>query len=205
MLSTSPPFRWRDVAPVYHLQHGAGASERIFELLDTTPEILDAPDASPMPPIKGEITFENAAFAYEEARTIIHPLNLHITVRRNYRTCWSVRGGKTDSDESYSPVFTTLQRAVFVLMVLISAPLPSKSLRAQIGLVPQDIHLFGSTIPRKYSGTVGWTQAIQKLRRQPRSANCATDFIMATPEGIRHANRREGSKIEWRTNGSGLP
>jgi len=170
----------------------AGASERIFELLDTTPEILDAPDASPMPPIKGEITFENAAFAYEEARTIIHPLNLHIQSGEIIALVGPSGAGKTTL-MNLIPRFYDVTKGRICIDGVDIRTVTQQSLRAQIGLVPQDIHLFGSTIRENIR--YGRLEASDtEIEEAARSAN-AHDFIMATPEGYDTQIGEKGVKL----------
>jgi ABC-type multidrug transport system fused ATPase/permease subunit len=54
------------------------ASERLFELLDLEPDLVDAPDAAPLPPVRGEVEFDNVSFAYREGgRPVLHDLVLH--------------------------------------------------------------------------------------------------------------------------------
>ena len=60
-------------------QRALGASERVFQLLDTAPEMQDAPDASDLPPIRGEVRFEGVCFDYgdtAETRIVLSDIDL---------------------------------------------------------------------------------------------------------------------------------
>ncbi|MCS7065041.1 MAG: ABC transporter transmembrane domain-containing protein, partial [Fimbriimonadales bacterium] len=54
------------------------AAERVFELLDTEPEVRDLPDAKSLPTVEGEIIFEEVTFGYEKHHPVLHDINLHI-------------------------------------------------------------------------------------------------------------------------------
>ena len=53
------------------MQAAFAASERIFELLDTAPDLTDQPSALPLPPIKGDLRFENVSFGYDPEDLIL--------------------------------------------------------------------------------------------------------------------------------------
>ena len=60
------------------LQRAMAGGQRIFEVLDTRPEINDAPDAIELPPIQGEIKFDHVSFEYVPGLEVLHDINLHI-------------------------------------------------------------------------------------------------------------------------------
>src|SRR5581483_6975743 len=69
----------RDLSMRYNsLQQAMAASERIFALLDTPPDVVDTPDAIALPPLKGRIRFENVQFGYNPERLVLHDLTLDI-------------------------------------------------------------------------------------------------------------------------------
>ncbi|MEM2914298.1 MAG: ABC transporter ATP-binding protein, partial [Candidatus Bathyarchaeia archaeon] len=60
------------------VQSSLAASERIFEILDLTPEITDSAEAVEVQQIEGDIEFRNVTFGYKPEYPVIHDLNLHI-------------------------------------------------------------------------------------------------------------------------------
>src|SRR5699024_7921828 len=52
--------------------------KRVFEMMDVPPEITNAEDAFEMPPVKGEVKFQNVEFGYEESQTIFEDLSFHV-------------------------------------------------------------------------------------------------------------------------------
>ena len=76
-------------------QRAIGASDRVFELLDTPPEMQDAPDAVELPPIRGEVCFEGVSFDYAdttEAREVLREVDLRSRPARSSR--WSARAAR---------------------------------------------------------------------------------------------------------------
>lgn len=157
----------------------AGASERIFELLDTMPEIQDRPDASPMPPIRGEVEFRDVTFAYDAGRTIIHPLSLHVQPGEIIAFVGPSGAGKTTL-MNLIPRFYDVSGGSLTIDGIDVRSVTQQSLRSQIGLVPQDIHLFGSTI--KENIRYGLLDASDDAITEAAKAANAHDFIMACPE-----------------------
>jgi ABC-type multidrug transport system fused ATPase/permease subunit len=60
------------------LQRAMAGGQRIFEVLDTKIEVIDAPDAIELPPIKGNIHYENVSFSYIKGTEVLGDINLHI-------------------------------------------------------------------------------------------------------------------------------
>ena len=67
----------RDLVQIYsNLQRATVAGERIFEVLDTRPDVVDRPDAIELPPVRGEVAFEHVEFSYIEGIPVLRDLNL---------------------------------------------------------------------------------------------------------------------------------
>ena len=70
------------------LQSATVAAERIFEVLDEPLDIVDAPDARPLPRIHGEVTFDHVTFGYTEA-PVIHDLCLQVPAGTTVETTYT--------------------------------------------------------------------------------------------------------------------
>ncbi|MCH8523484.1 MAG: ATP-binding cassette domain-containing protein [Balneolales bacterium] len=170
----------------------AGASERIFELLDTTPEIQDAPNAIPMPSIRGQVTFADVSFAYEPGRTIIHPTSLRVEPGEIIALVGPSGAGKTTLLNLIPRFYDVTSGAVRIDGIDVRE-VTQQSLRAQIGLVPQDIHLFGSSI--KENIRYGRLDASDdEIMEAAKSAN-AHEFIMNYPDGYNAQIGEKGVKL----------
>lgn len=170
----------------------AGASERIFELLDTLPEIQDKPDAVVMPPIRGEVTLQDVSFAYEPGRTIIRNISLHATPGDIIALVGPSGAGKTTL-MNLIPRFYDVSSGSVCIDGTDVRNVTQQSLRAQIGLVPQDIHLFGSSIRENIRyGRLDATD--EEIMEAAKAAN-AHDFIMAYPDGYDAQIGEKGVKL----------
>jgi ATP-binding cassette, subfamily B, bacterial len=71
------------------------AAERIVEILETEPELADAPDARPAPPLQGEITFEGVGFAYSPGRPVLHEISFTVAPGRRVAIVGPTGSGKS--------------------------------------------------------------------------------------------------------------
>src|SRR5690606_41531639 len=61
-------------------QDALASCERVFEIMDSPPEIQEHPHPKRLPrPVRGEVTFENVSFAYRDGRPVLHGIDLHVT------------------------------------------------------------------------------------------------------------------------------
>src|SRR5690606_12525384 len=119
--------------------------ERMFALLAENREIADAPDAKPLAVRGGEVRFEHVDFAYDAARPILHDVDFAIPAGKTVAVVGTTGAGKS-----------TLARLLFRFYdvtagrILIDGQdirdVTQRSLRAAIGIVPQDTVLFNDTI-----------------------------------------------------------
>jgi len=136
----------RELSMLYTLLQRAMASgARIFELLDVAPEIEDAPDASELPPVKGEIKFENVSFSYSKDVEVLRNVNLTMSPGETVAIVGKTGAGK-------STIINLIYRFYEIDGGSITIDghdirsVTRKSLTSQIGIVPQDPYLFSGTI-----------------------------------------------------------
>jgi len=124
---------------------GAASAQRIFLLLDTEAEVLDAPDARHLPSVRGEVQFEAVDFAYEAARPVIQGLSLHIRAGEVLALVGPTGHGK-------STLVQLLTRFYDVGLGTVRLDghdireLAQHSLRRHVGVVLQDNVLFSGSI-----------------------------------------------------------
>ncbi len=178
------------------LQSAAGSSRRIFELLDTHVEIDDAPDAKTLPAVAGRITFEDVAFSYQpqdpEAPRVLDGIAIDVRPGEVLAIVGPSGAGKSTLinlvPRFYDP---------FAGRVLVDGEdvrqVTATSLREQIGIVPQETHLFGGTIRENILyGRLDASQ--EELIEAARAAN-AHDFIDAMPKGYDTVVGERGIKL----------
>ncbi len=171
----------RELAMEYALVQRAMASgTRIFELLDTKPEIVDSADAIPLPPVSGKIEFANVCFAYTEDKDVLRDINLAINSGQNVAIV-----GKTGSGKS--TLVSLLCRFYDVTSGSIRIDghdirdVTSESLLSQIGIVQQEPMLFYGSIEDNIR--FGNTEADGQTVIEAAKTAGAHDFIMELDRG----------------------
>lgn len=124
---------------------GIAGFRRYQELLATDPEIADAPDAIDAATLKGDIRFENVGFGYSEDRPILRGINLQIAAGETVAFVGPSGAGKTTL-LALLPRFYEPTSGRITIDGLPLEGMRLNSLRRQIGLVSQDVFLFGGTL-----------------------------------------------------------
>ncbi len=127
------------------LQRAMASGHRIFEMLDIHPDITDRPDAVELPPVEGEIRFNNVDFAYEESEEVLHDINLSIKPGESVAIVGQTGSGKS-SLVSLTARFYEVKGGKVTIDGYDVREVTQKSLRKQIGIVPQDPILFTGTV-----------------------------------------------------------
>ena len=158
-------------------QRALGASERVFELLDTEPEMRDDPDAIVLPPIHGEVCFENVSFDYADAtepREVLRDIDLSVAPGQAIALVGPSGAGKTTLINLIPRFYDPTQGRITVDGHDIRH-VKMSTLREQIGIVPQETALFsGSVFDNIRYGKLDATRA--EVEAAARAAN-AHDFI----------------------------
>jgi ABC-type multidrug transport system fused ATPase/permease subunit len=136
----------RELSMLYTLLQRAMASgARIFELIDVDPEIGDAPGATDLPPVKGEIKFENVFFSYDKDVEVLHNVNLTVNPGETLAIVGKTGAGKSTIINLIYRFYEIDSGRITIDGHDISS-VTRKSLTSQIGIVPQDPYLFSGTI-----------------------------------------------------------
>ncbi len=158
---------------------GAAAGERIFEILDTVPDVRDAPDAQPMPPIQGHVSFERASFAYGK-RPVVKDLTFEAMPGQVIALLGQTGSGKSTLI-SLIPRFYDPTAGRVRIDGHDIRQFTLNSLRSQIGIVLQDTTLFAATIRQNIA--FGLPDATDEQIAQAARAAQAHEFIVHMPEG----------------------
>ena len=167
-------------------QEAIAAGERIFELLDETTDVKDAPDAIDLPAIRGEMVFDRVHFQYGSGDQVLHAISFTMAPGEVVALVGPSGAGKTSIANLicrfYDPVKGRVTVDGYDLRHIKLA-----SLRRQVAVVLQDSFLFNNTVAENlYYGKPDATE--DELMAAARAAN-AHDFIMQLPEGYAHRNR----------------
>lgn len=161
------------------LQKGMTGFERFRKIMDTKPEIEDAKDAVELGKVKGDITFEHVSFGYE-SEAILSDIKLHIPAGKTVALVGPSGSGKTTFCSLIPRFYEATSGDILVDGVSIKS-VTQRSLRDAIGLVQQDVYLFGGNI--KQNIAYGKPDATdEEIIEAAKKANIH-DFIMSLPQG----------------------
>ena len=127
------------------LQRAMAGGQRAFEVLDTQPEIEDKPDALPIPPIKGEVTFEDVRFSYIPGVPVLRNINLHVSPGQNIALVGQTGSGKTTITALISRLYDVTSGCVKIDGIDVR-DVQRISINRQMGVVLQDPFLFSGTV-----------------------------------------------------------
>ena len=162
-------------------QQGISGIERFCEIMDTDPEIQDAPNAKDLQNVRGEVEFCNVSFHYEtETRNVLTRLDLKVKAGENVALVGPSGGGKTTLC-SLIPRFYEVSSGEIKIDGTNIQSVTLRSLRDHIGFVAQDVYLFSGSVRENIAyGKIGATDA--EIEDAARLAG-AHDFIAALPDG----------------------
>ena len=165
---------------------------RVFEMLDIPPEIEDAEDAFEMPPVKGEVIFQNVEFGYEESQTIFKNLTFHVNPGETVALVGPTGAGKSTIINLLSRFYDIRAGAILVDGIDIR-DVTVHSLRKQIGVMLQETFIFsGSILENIHYGDLDATEEeVIKAAKIVR----AHDFIENLSRGYNTRVQERGSTL----------
>ncbi len=168
------------------------SSERIFEFMDTQPSVAQRPDAITMPPIQGEIRFENVYFEYKEGRPALRGVDLHVKPGQTVALVGATGSGKTTIVNLICRFYDVTSGRVTIDGIDVR-DVKLDSLRRQISIVLQDTFLFSGTIADNIR--FGRPDATMEEVREACRAVGADRFIEAMPDGYETVVSERGSGL----------
>ncbi|QUH29536.1 ABC transporter ATP-binding protein [Vallitalea guaymasensis] len=169
----------------------AGA-ERIFEILDTKPDIKDIRNAKKMPSIKGNVTFDNITFGYDEKVKVLEDVSFNIKEGETIALVGPTGAGKTTIVNLLSRFYDVNEGTVKIDGIDIR-DVSIESLRSQMGIMTQDTFLFTGTI--KDNIRYGKLDATDEEIIESAKAVHAHEFIMKLEKGYDTAVNERGTKL----------
>jgi ABC-type multidrug transport system fused ATPase/permease subunit len=139
-------FPIRDLAARYNqLQSAMASGERIFDLLDTQPTVVDAPDAIAMPEIEGRVKFDDVTFGYDTETVVLKNINLEVEPGQMVAFVGETGAGKSSMIKVLSRFYDVDQGAILI-DGLDLREVTQADLHRQIGTVFQEPFLFNGTV-----------------------------------------------------------
>ncbi len=136
----------RGIAMLYNqVQAAIAGAERIFAVLDVESTVQDKPGSRPLPPVSGDVVFEDVSFAYEEGKPVLEGVNLHARPGSTIALVGPTGAGKTTIISLLSRFYDVTEGAIRVDGQDIR-DIQQHSLRQQLGIVLQDTFLFSGSV-----------------------------------------------------------
>ena len=173
-------------------QEAMGAATRIYEVLDTQPTIVDAPDARSLPPLRERLRFEAVSFRYLPDRPVLREVSFEVEAGRMVALVGPSGAGKP-TVASLIPRFYEVTSGAITVDGTDIRRASLASLREQIAVVPQEPVLFGISIRDNIAyGRLGSSEA--EIVAAAQAAN-AHGFIGDLPEGYDTLVGERGVKL----------
>ena len=163
------------------MQKGLAGFRRFLDVMETEPEIEDAPDARPLENVKGRVCYEDVSFHYSDDDTpVLSHVSIEIPAGKSIALVGPSGSGKTTIC-SLLPRFYDVTGGKITIDGKDVRTLTLKSLRSQIGMVQQDVYLFAGTIRDNIAyGKPG--ASMDEIIEAAKRANIH-DFIEELPDG----------------------
>ena len=162
------------------IQQGLAGAERVFELLDTAPQVVDRPGAVALRGVRAAIEFHAVSFAYDPGEPVLHDINLRIPVGQVVALVGMSGGGKSTLADLI-PRFYDVTAGRITIDGTDIRDLTLESLRAHIAVVTQFTFLFNDSI-RINIAYGDPNRTMDEIVAAARAAN-AHDFIVEMPRG----------------------
>ncbi len=171
---------------------GIAGFRRYTELLDTEPDIVDAPDAIEVSDLRGEIRYEQVTFGYNEHQSVLRNIDLVIHPGETVAFVGPSGAGKT-TISSLLPRFYEIDSGRITIDGIDIRQMTLASLRREIGIVQQDVFLFTGTIRENIAyGRLGASELdILEAARRAR----LTEMIAQLPDGLDTLIGERGVKL----------
>jgi len=166
--------------------------ERIFETLDEPVTVCDAENAVEMPDIKGDVTFENVTFAYEEGKDVLKNVSFTVKAGESVALVGPTGAGKSTIVNLISRFYNVNQGRVLIDGQDI-ADVTLHSLRSQMGIMLQDSFIFSGTIEDNIR--YGKLDATEEEIIKASKTVCADDFISRFQDGYQTEVKERGSLL----------
>jgi subfamily B ATP-binding cassette protein MsbA len=175
-----------------HIQQALASSERVFEVLDTEPDVKESENAIDLPRIVGNVQFRDVHFSYDGKTEVLRDINLKSSPGQMIAFVGPSGAGKTTLTNLIPRFYDPTQGEIFIDGYNLR-DIKSDSLRKQMGIVLQETFLFNDTIKNNIAyGKIGATD--EEIIEAAKAAN-AHEFIMEFPEKYKTLVGERGVKL----------
>ncbi|MEK4509138.1 ABC transporter ATP-binding protein [Paenibacillus anaericanus] len=160
---------------------GIAGFKRYLELLETEPDVDDAPDAKPITEVKGDITYSGVTFGYENKEKVLSGVDLSIRAGETVALVGPSGAGKTTLC-SLLPRFYDVDEGSITIDGIDIRQMTLESLRSHIGIVQQDVFLFDGTIRENIA--YGKLDASESQIWEAAKRAQLEELILSQPDGL---------------------
>ncbi|WNQ12775.1 ABC transporter ATP-binding protein [Paenibacillus aurantius] len=169
------------------------SAERIFEILDTEPEIKDRPGARELPPIRGRVAFENVSFRYQPDKAdVLHGLKVEVKPGQRVALVGPTGSGKSTIVNLIMRFYDPTSGRVTIDGTDLK-DVTLSSLRSQMGIVLQDSFIFSGTIEENL--LYGKKDATREDMLRAAKSVRVDEFVSRFPDGYATQVEERGSKL----------
>ncbi|MBL4936400.1 ABC transporter ATP-binding protein [Clostridium sp. YIM B02515] len=187
---------WRPILEISNFYNNMimsfAAAERIFEIMDVKPDIIDINCAVKMPKIKGQVEFKNVTFGYEDGTVVLDNVSFKINPGETIALVGPTGAGKTTIVNLISRFYDSQGGEVLIDGRNVKN-VELESLRSQMGIMLQDTFLFSTTI--KENIRYGKLDATDEEVIAAAKAVSAHEFIMGLENGYDTEVNERGSRL----------
>lgn len=175
------------------LQSAIGAMDRIYDVLEAKPDIVDAPDAEELKGDDYSVRFVNVSFAYEKDHYVLKNINLEVKDGETIAVVGHTGAGKTTLFATLLPRFYDPQKGSIYIGDQDIRKVKQSSLRKAIALIPQEPYLFTGTVidNLRYGAPQASIEEIKKICRKIG----ADKFIEVMPQGYDSLIQEGGKRL----------
>ncbi len=175
------------------MAQASASADRIFEILDAQSDVTNKPDAIELPPIQGNVSFENVTFRYfNSSEAVLKNVTFHAKAGQTIALLGATGSGKT-TIINLIPRFYDVTSGRITIDGIDIRDVTLDSLRSQIGIVLQETNLFSGTIRENIA--FGRSDASDEEVIEAAKAASAHDFIMSFPQGYDTPVGERGSTL----------
>ena len=175
-----------------NIQKALAAADRVFEILDTKTDVVEKADATTLPSIKGDVEFKDVSFSYDGEKTALENFTLSVKAGESVALVGPSGAGKTTL-ANLLPRFYDVTGGALTIDGYNVKDVTFKSLREQIGLVPQETVLFNATI--KENILYGRLDATDEEVYEAAKAANVLEFVEKMPDGLDTVVGERGSSL----------
>jgi len=168
------------------------ALDKIMDVMEEEPEVLDRPDAQPLPPVDGRVTFDRVRFGYGSGPEVLHELDLDVPAGTTVALVGHTGAGKSTIAKLLARFYDPRDGRITIDGHDLR-DVTQSSLRRQLGIVPQEGFLFAGTVTENIA--FGRPDATSEEVVQAAQTVGAHDFILRLEDGYETQLQERGSRL----------